>query len=44
MAAGNFDACMPFIFREEGGFTKDPHDPGNWTLAVAFAEAGAATK
>jgi lysozyme family protein len=31
MAAGNFDACMPFIFREEGGFTKDPHDPGNWT-------------
>ena len=31
MAAGNFDACMSFIFREEGGFTKDPHDPGNWT-------------
>src|SRR4051812_19204391 len=31
MAAGSFDACMPFIFREEGGFTKDPHDPGNWT-------------
>jgi lysozyme family protein len=31
MAAGNFDACIPFIFREEGGFTKDPHDPGNWT-------------
>jgi lysozyme family protein len=31
MAAGNFDACMPFIFREEGGFTKDAHDPGNWT-------------
>jgi len=31
MAAGNFEACMPFIFREEGGFTKDAHDPGNWT-------------
>jgi lysozyme family protein len=31
MAAGNFDACMSFIFREEGGFTKDPRDPGNWT-------------
>lgn len=31
MAAGNFDACMSFIFREEGGFAKDPHDSGNWT-------------
>jgi lysozyme family protein len=31
MALSNFDACMPFIFREEGGFTKDPHDAGNWT-------------
>lgn len=31
MAAGNFDACMPFIFREEGGFTQDRRDPGNWT-------------
>jgi lysozyme family protein len=31
MAAANFDACMSFIFREEGGFTKDAHDPGNWT-------------
>jgi lysozyme family protein len=31
MTSGNFDACIPFIFREEGGFTRDPHDAGNWT-------------
>jgi lysozyme family protein len=31
MPSGQFEACLPFIFREEGGFTKDPHDPGNWT-------------
>jgi lysozyme family protein len=31
MTSGNFDVCMPFIFREEGGFTKDRHDAGNWT-------------
>ena len=25
-----FDACVKVILRNEGGFQKDPDDPGNW--------------
>jgi lysozyme family protein len=31
MAPANFDACMVPVFKEEGGFTMDRHDAGNWT-------------
>jgi lysozyme family protein len=31
MAAGNFDVCLSLVLREEGGFTKDRNDAGNWT-------------
>lgn len=31
MAKDNRDAVMAFIFQQEGGFTADPKDPGNWT-------------
>ena len=27
----NFDACMEIIFRNEGGYVNDPHDPGGET-------------
>jgi lysozyme family protein len=27
----NFDLCLAFTLREEGGYTDDPADPGNWT-------------
>jgi lysozyme family protein len=27
----NYDATMKFVFREEGGFVNDPHDPGGAT-------------
>lgn len=25
------EACLPYIFEGEGGYTKNPKDPGNWT-------------
>ncbi|MDR3736079.1 MAG: glycosyl hydrolase 108 family protein [Acidobacteriaceae bacterium] len=31
MAIGNLSACMAFTLGEEGGYSKDPNDPGNWT-------------
>ncbi len=31
MTAANFDACMPLLKANEGGFTANPDDPGNWT-------------
>jgi len=31
MAKDNRDAVMAFIFQQEGGFSADPNDPGNWT-------------
>jgi lysozyme family protein len=27
-----FLACMPFILREEGGYSNDPNDPGGMTM------------
>ncbi|MEJ0012810.1 MAG: glycosyl hydrolase 108 family protein [Bauldia sp.] len=27
----NFDVSLPKVLAYEGGFTKDSHDPGNWT-------------
>jgi lysozyme family protein len=27
----NFDEAIPFVLKQEGGFQKDPKDPGNWT-------------
>jgi lysozyme family protein len=29
--SGKFDACMPFIFKAEGGFSDNPADPGGAT-------------
>ena len=34
MAASNFDACFALTVGVEGGYTTDPHDPGNWTLGA----------
>lgn len=31
MAKGNFNACLADVLVHEGGFTKNPKDPGNWT-------------
>jgi lysozyme family protein len=31
MAAANFDACLAFVLREEGGYSDDPLDPGGAT-------------
>jgi lysozyme family protein len=31
MASNNFDACIPHIFREEGGLSLRRDDAGNWT-------------
>jgi lysozyme family protein len=31
MAIGNFARCIDFTLREEGGFSDDRLDPGNWT-------------
>lgn len=31
MSAGNFSACWAVTRGFEGGFTKNPEDPGNWT-------------
>jgi lysozyme family protein len=27
-----FLACLPFILKEEGGYSNDPHDPGGMTM------------
>ena len=27
----NFDQCLAFVLKEEGGFSNDPHDPGGVT-------------
>lgn len=27
----NFDQCLSFVLKEEGGFSNDPHDPGGAT-------------
>ncbi|MBV9248730.1 MAG: glycoside hydrolase family 108 protein [Acetobacteraceae bacterium] len=31
MAAANFDVCLEFVFKEEGGYVDDPLDPGGAT-------------
>lgn len=31
MASANFPRCLVQILKHEGGFTKNPKDPGNWT-------------
>lgn len=31
---GNFQSCWAFTRQAEGGFTKNPDDPGNWTSGV----------
>lgn len=31
MAATNYDACLAFTLKQEGGYTNDPHDPGGAT-------------
>lgn len=31
MTTRNFPICLGFIKREEGGYTDNPKDPGNWT-------------
>lgn len=31
MAASNFERAMTIVFGKEGGFSRDPDDPGNWT-------------
>lgn len=31
MASSNFPRCLAQILKHEGGFTKNPKDPGNWT-------------
>jgi lysozyme family protein len=31
MAIGNFDACIDFTLKQEGGYSTDQGDPGNWT-------------
>ncbi len=35
MSAGPFIACLDFTRREEGGYTCDPRDSGNWSSGVA---------
>ena len=32
MATGNFEKCMPYILRYEGGFSNDSHDSGHETM------------
>jgi len=32
---GNFENCWAFTRQAEGGFTKNPDDPGNWTSGIA---------
>lgn len=39
MAAANFDSCLAFVLREEGGFVDDPLDPGGATnLGITLNE------
>jgi lysozyme family protein len=39
MADQNFDACLAFVFAEEGGYTDDPLDPGGATnLGITLGE------
>ena len=33
-SAERLDACLPFIFHGEGGYTNDRRDRGNWTTGV----------
>lgn len=33
-SAQRLDACLPFIFHGEGGYTNDRRDRGNWTTGV----------
>ena len=40
--AGKFDACIPFIFKAEGGFADNPADPGgatNYGITLATLRA-----
>lgn len=30
-SAARLEACLPYIFAGEGGYTNNPKDPGNWT-------------
>ena len=32
MVAANFDQCLRFVLRSEGGWSNDPHDPGGATM------------
>jgi lysozyme family protein len=42
MSVANIEACLAFVFREEGGFTDDPLDPGGATnLGITLNELSA---
>lgn len=39
MSADNYDACYDFTMQQEGGYSSDPNDKGNWTgCAVGVGE------
>jgi lysozyme family protein len=39
MSDADFYAVMPLIFRDEGGYSDDPNDAGNWTGGAVWRGA-----